>query len=212
MIIRSSCSIVLVGCLSVSLLSTPAQAADDETMRAAPESAEVTQAELGCLLTHALGLGRFLSSAPTSIECIRLCTENNIVPPQGWQPNEPVRRGALASILVKSMKAQAQVTNPNDPKECLAYLAEIGIPLDTVGAAVDTVEPIVDPVGTSVDSSTTDPISKKLTQEFNPTDELSSGVDMAALVRLGVVPRQEILEILTEAVVAPITPDPITPN
>lgn len=148
----------------------------------APPAAQVTQCELAQLLVQVLGLSRFLPAAPTCQQCFAILIDNAIFPAGGWIADKVVTKADLARVIVQALKKQADIKNPDDPKEWIDYLKSLGVPIDSVGEAVSYLEPLPEPIATHIVSARVDPLIKR--HRFNPTDETQYGVDMEHVVRL----------------------------
>jgi hypothetical protein len=158
----------------------------------------VTDGELAQWLVRVLGLSRFLSAAPTDLECFQILMQNNIQPANGWQKDHTVTMGTLARVVVQGLGRQAEVNNPEDDASWINFLKEIGIDFGTIGEAVENLEPLPQPVGPEAVITSTDPLSKL--QRINPPDNQQIGADLSTLGR-----------IFTQVTV-PGRPPPMTPN
>jgi hypothetical protein len=149
--------------------------------QAPAEAQMVTQAELAQQLVNVTGLGRFLPAGATDQELFAVLLANGISPVDGWNPSAPVERATLARVTVQAMGLADEIANPDDPNAWVAYLREIGIPIDTVGQAVDSVGPITDPVVGYVFAAglTTDPLRK--IHIFGEPDETQFGADVQSV-------------------------------
>lgn len=149
--------------------------------QAPAEAQQVTQAELAQQIVNVTGLARFLSSPATEQELFAVLLANGISPLNGWNTADPVTRQTLARVTVQAMGLADEVANPDDPEAWLAYLREIGVPIDTVGQALDNIGPITDPIAGYVFAAglTTDPLRKL--HVFGEPDEPQFGVDVQSL-------------------------------
>ena len=209
---------------SVLLASTPAwvQAAEEEGSRKKASTEEraklVTDGELAQWLVRVLDLSRFLSAAPTELECFQILMQNNITPSDGWQKDRTVTMGELARVIVQGLGRQAEVENPENDASWINFLKEIGIDFGTIGEAVANLEPLPQPVGPEAIVTSTDPLSKL--QRINPPDNQQIGADLSTLGRVSsqqtrfedtpVTP--EVLVRIPPQVQRPDRPDPMTPN
>ena len=185
----------------------PAWANDAE-----PETDEVTQGELARLLVNVLGLYRFLPAAPTDQEAIAVLIANQIAPADGWDPSRAVVLSDLAQIIVKALDAAHEVADPDDPQSWIDYLAELGVPIDTVGLALTNVEPLAEPIGGNVFASavTSDPLRKRAI--FGQPDEVESGADVAIMVTQQPVTLPEIIDVIVVLPDIPPPPPFVTPD
>lgn len=150
--------------------------------KAEKPAAQVTHCELAQLVVQVLGLSRFLPAAPTCQQCFAILLDNAVSPFEGWIAEKVVTKADLARVIVQSLKKQADIQNPDDPKEWIDYLKSLGVPIDSVGEAVSYLEPLPEPIATHIVSARVDPLIKR--HRFNPTDETQYGVDMEYVVRL----------------------------
>ncbi|MBU0677261.1 MAG: hypothetical protein KJ626_04020 [Verrucomicrobia bacterium] len=197
--------IVLVALLSVAWAAPTCEAAKKET---STESAaqQVTQAELAQLLVNVLGLYRFLPASPTPQECFAVLLDNNISPEKGWKAEDVVTRADLARVIVQALQRTDEIENPDDPKEWIDLLKEMGVPIDSVGQAVDNVGPLAEPVALNVFEVTTDPL--KTDQRRGEPDETESGADAEFVVIITTIGEiQKIVDF-----VQPPPPVHVTPN
>ena len=208
---------------SVVLASTPAwvQAAEEGGKKKASveERAKlVTDGELAQWLVRVLGLSRFLSAAPTELECFQILMQNNITPADGWQKDRTVTMGELARVIVQGLGRQAEVENPENDASWINFLKEIGIDFGTIGEAVANLEPLPQPVGPEAIVTSTDPLSKL--QRINPPDNQQIGADLSTLGRVSSQQTkfedqpvtQDDLDQIPPQIQRPDRPDPMTPN
>ena len=172
----------------------------------------VTQGELALLLVNVLGLARDMPSMPTEQQAIRMLLSNGIRPADGWQSGKVVVVSDLAVILVWALGEEGELDDPNDPEECIQYLTDRGIPMDTVGQAVGSVrrERDADLGGELMGSEVTDPL------EWHP-DPLPGIEDRVATrheigIRDLVVTLPEVVDVVLAIPDIPPAPTPVTPD
>lgn len=196
-------------CLIALLMATPWVAAPSVY---ANETDEVRQGELALLLVNVLGLYRFLPASPSEQEAIAVLLANRIAPGDGWEPDRPVVLADLAEIIVKALDLAHEVDDPQNPQSWIDFLAENGIPIDTIGLALTNVEPLPEPIAGNVfvAAVTTDPLKKRAI--FGQPDEVETGADVALLVSQRPLGIDEIIEIITPIPDVPPRPRPVTPD
>lgn len=69
----------------------------------------LTQGRAAVLLAQRLGLALQTTRTLTEVEAARLLTENNIVPFDGWQLDQPLFENDLARLLVQAMGKEAEI-------------------------------------------------------------------------------------------------------
>ena len=172
---------------------------------------EVRQGEFALLLVNVLGLYRFLPAAPSEQEAISILVANRIAPANGWEPDKAVVLADLAEVIVKAIDRADEVENPDDPNSWIAYLASIGVPIDTIGLALNNVDPLAEPIAPNVFLSviTTDPLKKRAI--FGLPDETEMGTDVAFLVSQRPVTLPEVVDVVVAIPDVPRRPPRPTP-
>ncbi len=187
---------LLIGLCMAAMAAVPAFAqveadkpeGSKERKRAAAEASVseraklVDEGELAQWLVRVLGLSRFLSAAPTDLECFQILMQNGIAPSDGWKQDKVVTMGNLARVIVQSLGRQAEVSNPENDQSWVNFLKELGIDFGTIGEAVENLEPLPQPVGPEAIVTSTDPLSKL--QRINPPDNQQIGTDLSTLGRI----------------------------
>lgn len=120
----------------------------------------ITYPQLADLMVKALGLVRFLPTAPTAQQKFDILTQNGISPAEGWTLDEdtPVTKGDLSRVLIQAMQREDEVENPLDSKSWLTALKEMGISLSSVSETLQSVEVLPEPVAQNVGRYSTDPL------------------------------------------------------
>lgn len=171
------------------------------------ETDEVRQGELAKLLVNVLGLYRFLPAAPTEQEAIAVLLANRIAPNEGWEPDEPVVLADLAEVIVRAIDATHEIEDPDNPQAWIDYLAEAGVPIDTIGLALTNVEPLPEPIAGNVfvASVTSDPLKKRAV--FGQPDEAETGTDVSFNATQRPVSLEQLISIIEQVPDVP-TPQP----
>ena len=184
-------------------------------------SAQVTQAELAQLLVNVTGLARYVSSPPSVQELFAVLMSNGISPVDGWDATKVVTKADLARVVVQALGLESEIEDPDDPNAWVAFLNQLGIPIDTVGQAADNVDPLTEPVAGYVFNAglTPDPLEK--IGIFGEPDEKQFGADVSdigavrrggpPLVTLPALPpqvtRQQVRRVIRQI---PVRPPPTT--
>ena len=174
-----------------------AKAAADKKSQA---SQPVTHPQLAELLVKALGLLRFLPTAPTAQQMFDVLMQNGISPEAGWMLDAVVTKADLARVLVQALRKQDAVENPNDPQAWIDTLKELGIPLDHLSETIQSVEVLPEGMGQDVALQSTDPLVHNV--NFTPGGTVQYTVDLNLATR--VVSEMELIS----AEVRPAGPTP----
>ena len=172
----------------------------------------VTQGELALLLVNVLGLARDMPSMPTEQQAIRALLSNGIRPADGWQSGKVVVVSDLAVILVWALGEEGELDDPDDPEECIQYLTDRGIPMDTIGQAVGSVRRERDAGigGDLIGVEVSDPL------EWHPDplpgieDRVATGRETGVGDR--VVTLREVVEVVLAVPDIPPAPTAVTPD
>lgn len=177
----------------------------------APEADYMTEEQLAEALVNVLGLASLLPPNPQLADKYGILLQNEILPRDGWNPENVVTVGNLARILVQAMGQQKNVENPEDDASWVDYLASMGIVIGTIEEALDAVPVINQPVAIRAVEVSTDPLRR--IPFIRPADEQQLGADLQNFRRLiSAAGIEELFQIITAPVTTPPSPPPVTPN
>ena len=97
---------------TVAMAQGKKKAAADKAQASQP----VTHPQLAELLVKALGLMRFLPTAPSTQQMFDVLMQNGISPQGGWLLDAVVTKADLSRVVVQALRKEDQVENPNDPQ------------------------------------------------------------------------------------------------
>ena len=174
-------------CLLVVLMAAGTAVAAQSKAKAGAEkktqaSQPVTHPQLAELLVKALGLVRFLPTAPTAQQMFDVLMQNGISPEAGWMLDAVVTKADLARVLVQALRKQDAVENPNDPQSWIDTLKALGIPLDHLSETIRTVEVLPEGMGQDVTLQSTDPLVHNV--NFTPGGTVQYTVDLNLATRV----------------------------
>lgn len=147
----------------------------------AQTSQPVTHPQLAELLVKALGLIRFLPTAPSSQQMFTVLMQNGISPQDGWKLDAIVTKADLARVIVQALRAEDRVENPNDPQAWINVLKEMGISIDRLSETIQSVEMLPEAMGQDVTLQSTDPLVYGM--NFAPST-VQYSVDLRLVVRV----------------------------
>ena len=162
-------------------VAAPAKAKAPAGKRA-QASQPVTHPQLAELLVKALGLLRFLPTAPSAQQMFDVLMQNGISPEAGWLLDAVVTKADLARVLVQALRKQDIVENPNDPQAWIDALKQLGIPLDHLSETIQSVEVLPEGMGQDVTLQSTDPLVAGI--DFAPGDSRQYTVDLGLVTRV----------------------------
>ena len=139
---------------TVAMAQGKKKAAADKAQASQP----VTHPQLAELLVKALGLMRFLPTAPSTQQMFDVLMQNGICPEGGWLLDAVVTKADLARVIVQAMRKEDRVENPNDPQSWINALKELGISLDRLSETIQQVEVLPEGMGQDVTLQSTDPL------------------------------------------------------
>ena len=148
---------LLVGLMMASTAAL-AQGKEKAEPKKAQASQPVTHPQLAQLLVKALGLARFLPTAPSAQQLFDILMQNGISPQNGWLLDAVVTKADLARVIVQSLRKEDQVENPNDPQSWIDALKAMGISLDHLSETIQAVEVLPDGMGQDTSQQSTDPL------------------------------------------------------
>jgi hypothetical protein len=171
---------MLVGLM---MASTAAMAQGRKKAAAEQEQASqpVTHPELAELLVKALGLIRFLPTAPSSQQMFDVLMQNGIAPQDGWKLDAVVTKADLSRVIVQALRMEDRVENPNDPQAWINVLKEMGISIDRLSETIQSVEMLPEGMGQDVTLQSTDPLVYGMS--FAPST-VQYSVDLNLVVRV----------------------------
>ena len=172
---------LLVGLMMAATLAT-AQDKEKSPPKKAQASGPVTHAQLADLLVKALGLARFLPSAPSAQQTFDVLMQNGISPEAGWLLDAVVTKADLARVLIQAMHKENQVENPNDPQSWIDALKAAGISLDRLSETIQSVETLPEGMGQDVKLQSTDPLVYNVRFTPGGTDQYT--VNLAMVTRV----------------------------
>ena len=173
--------LLLVGLMAVGTAVAAqgkAKAGSDKAQGSQP----VTHPQLADLLVKALGLIRFLPTAPSAQQEFDVLMQNGISPEAGWMLNALVTKADLARVLMQALRKQDMVENPNDPQAWIDALKELGIPLDRLSETIHMVEVLPEGMGQDVALQSTDPLVHDV--NFTPGGTVQYTVDLNLTTRV----------------------------
>ena len=148
----------------------------------AQASQPVTHPQLAELLVKALGLMRFLPTAPSTQQMFDVLMQNGISPQGGWLLDAVVTKADLSRVVVQALRKEDQVENPNDPQSWIDVLKAQGISLDRLSETIQSVEVMPEGMGQDVTLQSTDPLIYGV--NFAPGDSIQYTVDLNLVTRV----------------------------
>ena len=148
----------------------------------AQSSQPVTHPQLAELLVKALGLMRFLPTAPSTQQIFDVLMQNGISPQGGWLLDAVVTKADLSRVVVQALRKEDQVENPNDPQSWIDVLRAQGISLDRLSETIQSVEVMPEGMGQDVTLQSTDPLVYGV--NFAPGDSIQYTVDLNLVTRV----------------------------
>lgn len=172
--------VALMAAVPAAMAQSKAKAKSDA--KKAEASQPVTHPQLAERLAKALGLIRFLPTAPSAQQMFDVLMQNGISPQDGWKLDAVVTKADLARVIVQALRKEDAVENPNDPQAWLNVLKELGISLDRLSETIQSVEVLPEGMGQDVTLQSTDPLVH--TVRFTPTDAIQYTVDLNMVTRV----------------------------
>ncbi len=172
---------LLVGLMmtsTVALAQGKSKGEDSKSQASQP----VTHPQLAAILVKALGLVRFLPTAPSSQQMFDVLMQNGISPEKGWMLDAVVTKADLSRVLIQAMKKEDAVENPNDPQAWINVLKEMGITLDRLSETIQSVETLPEGMGQDVTMQSTDPLVYAV--NLGPGDSVQYTVDLNLVTRV----------------------------
>lgn len=173
---------MLVGLMLAATAASAAQDKEKSPAKKAQASGPVTHAQLADLLVKALGLVRFLPTAPSAQQTFDVLMQNGISPEAGWLLDAVVTKADLARVLIQAMRREDQVENPNDPQAWIDALKAMGISLDRLSETIQSVETLPEGMGQDVTLQSTDPLVHNV--NFTPGGTVQYSVDLNLATRV----------------------------
>lgn len=171
--------VVLMAAVPATMAQSKAKAKSDS--QKAEASQPVTHPQLAERLVKALGLVRFLPTAPTAQQMFDVLMQNGISPQDGWKLDAVVTKADLARVVVQALRKEDAVENPSDPQAWLNVLKEMGISLDRLSETIQSVEVLPEGLGQDVTLQSTDPLVYGVS--FAPST-VQYSVDLRLVVRV----------------------------
>jgi hypothetical protein len=172
---------LMVGLMMASTVAM-AQGKKKATADKAQSSQPVTHPQLAELLVKALGLMRFLPTAPSTQQMFDVLMQNGISPQGGWLLDAVVTKADLSRVVVQALRKEDQVENPNDPQSWIDVLKAQGISLDRLSETIQSVEVMPEGMGQDVTLQSTDPLIYGV--NFAPGDSIQYTVDLNLVTRV----------------------------
>ena len=172
---------LMVGLMMASTVAM-AQGKKKDSADKAQASQPVTHPQLAELLVKALGLMRFMPTAPSTQQMFDVLMQNGISPQGGWLLDAVVTKADLSRVVVQAMRKEDQVENPNDPQSWIDVLKAQGISLDRLSETIQSVEVMPEGMGQDVTLQSTDPLVYGL--NFAPGDSIQYTVDLTLATRV----------------------------
>ena len=163
---------------TVAMAQGKKKAAADKAQASQP----VTHPQLAELLVKALGLMRFLPTAPSTQQMFDVLMQNGISPQGGWLLDAVVTKADLSRVVVQALRKEDQVENPNDPQSWIDVLRAQGISLDRLSETIQSVEVMPEGMGQDVTLQSTDPLVYGV--NFAPGDSIQYTVDLNLVTRV----------------------------
>ena len=163
---------------TVAMAQGKKKAAADKAQASQP----VTHPQLAELLVKALGLMRFLPTAPSTQQMFDVLMQNGISPQGGWLLDAVVTKADLSRVVVQALRKKDQVENPNDPQSWIDVLRAQGISLDRLSETIQSVEVMPEGMGQDVTLQSTDPLVYGV--NFAPGDSIQYTVDLNLVTRV----------------------------
>ncbi len=172
---------LLVG-LMMATSAAMAKAKDKSEVEKDQSSQPVTHPQLAELLVKALGLVRFLPTAPSSQQMFDLLMQNGISPEKGWLLDAVVTKADLSRVIVQALRKEDAVENPNDPQSWIDALKTMGISLDRLSQTIQSAEVLPEGMGQDVSLQSTDPLVYGV--NFAPGNSVQYTVDLNLVTRV----------------------------
>ncbi len=172
---------LMVGLMMASTVAM-AQGKKKASAEKSQASQPVTHPQLAELLVKALGLMRFLPTAPSTQQMFDVLMQNGISPQGGWLLDAVVTKADLSRVVVQALRKEDQVENPNDPQSWIDVLKSQGISLDRLSETIQSVEVMPEGMGQDVTLQSTDPLIYGV--NFAPGDSIQYTVDLNLVTRV----------------------------
>ena len=172
---------LMVGLMMASTVAM-AQGKKKASAEKSQASQPVTHPQLAELLVKALGLMRFLPTAPSTQQIFDVLMQNGISPQGGWLLDAVVTKADLSRVVVQALRKEDQVENPNDPQSWIDVLKAQGISLDRLSETIQSVEVMPEGMGQDVTLQSTDPLVYGV--NFAPGDSIQYTVDLNLVTRV----------------------------